>query len=89
MHNATVKVLMPRPSRIYTPLKIGAIEIVDRDHKDWPVYVRNFGRQVELKQSYDFEWHDMLFNERATALYQAATAMAPGSGADANLSAAI
>jgi hypothetical protein len=85
MHNTPVKVFMPRPSRIYTPLKIGA----DRDHKGWPVYVRNFGRQVELKQSYDFEWRDMLFNERATALYQAATAMAPGSGADANLSAAI
>ena len=35
------------------------------------------------------EWHDMLLNERATALYQAAGAKAPGSGANANLSAAI
>jgi len=31
----------------------------------------------------------MFFNERATALYQAATAMAPGAGADASLSAAM
>lgn len=44
---------------------------------------------MKLKQSYGFEWHDMLFNERATALYQAAAAIAPGSGANANLSAAI